>query len=363
MMMALWTVVVLAIAGGIAYAVYSLPPAPIAPVSAANVPVAAIPVPAAPALPQPGAPSVVTSASVIPSDSAAVVTGAIDPNGAFTTYWYEYGTSPDAALPLSSPRQMIGSGYASTPAFGYITGLSSGASYYFRLVGENQYGRVSGLRYPFQTTRGNPPPAGSVPTPRSSAATGITRTAATLNGTVNPNRASTQYWFEYGTTPSLGNASALEQVGDGSAPRAVSVSLSDLNPSSAYYFRLNAQNQFGTANGAILSFKTAGSSAAADPYVVTGAISSIGASSATLHGSVNPNGMETSYWFEYAPNPPFGVSLSVSTARQSIGAGTAAFPVAASVSGLKPKTGYYVRLVAQGSSGIVYGDRKSFKTD
>ncbi len=73
--------------------------------------------------PQPSAPKVVTSPSTVTSDTTAIVTGSVVPNGTFTTYWYEYGTT--ASYGSKTTNQLIGSGYASIAAPGYITGLPS----------------------------------------------------------------------------------------------------------------------------------------------------------------------------------------------------------------------------------------------
>lgn len=155
-------------------------------------------------------------------------------------------------------NQTIGSGFVAIQAPGYITNLVKNTTYYFRLVAENQYGKVVGSQYSFKTTEGTPAPVGNAPTTKTVSASGVSRTTSNLNGEVNPNKASTQYWFEYGKTTELGNTSSFESSGDGNAKISVSISLSNLQPLTTYYFRLNAQNQFGTINGSILSFKTLG---------------------------------------------------------------------------------------------------------
>src|SRR3954453_16351513 len=85
------------------------------------------------------------------------------------------------------------------------------------------------------------------------------------------------------------------------------------------------------------------------PSVTTGAASSIGSSSATLAGSVNPNGSATTWWFQYGPNTSYG-STAPSTAA-SAGSGTSAQPPSVSLTGLRRKTSYHYRLVARNPSG------------
>lgn len=208
-----------------------------------------------------GIPVAVTNSRADTTDTTVVVTGSVTPNGDFTSYWYEYGVSPDFSNKMGIPSQPIGSGFASISAPGYITGLVKDTTYYFRLVAENQYGRVMGEQYSFKTSHGNPPPTGSLPRAVTLAATGVSKTSATLNGEVTPNQAVTQYWFEYGKTTNLGMTTALKSVGDGIGNVSASITLNNLDPATTYYFRLDAQNKFGTVISSVLDFKTAGPNA------------------------------------------------------------------------------------------------------
>jgi phosphodiesterase/alkaline phosphatase D-like protein len=194
------------------------------------------------------------------------------------------------------------------------------------------------------------------------AANGVSRTSANLNGEVTPNRATTQYWFEYGKTSDLGQISGFTSVGDGTAKVLASVALANLDPLTTYYFRLNAQNQFGTVNGGILNFRTAGPSAATAPSVTTRPANDVERTTAVLRGTVDANSAETKYWFEYSTDSLLGSVLLKATAQKSAGAGTNDLSVSADVSGLAADTNYYFRLVAQNSLGTDRGDRETFKT-
>ena len=309
---------------------------------------------------QAGLPIAVTNSSVVTTDTTAVINGTVTPNGAFTNYWYEYGITSN--LGNRTLNQMVGSGHVTISAPGYITGLTKNTTYYFRLVAENQYGKIAGTQYSFQTTQGTPPPVGSAPTAKTLDASGISRTVANLNGKVNPNMGATQYWFEYGKTANLGNTVGFVSVGDGDSNVSASVSISNLDLATTYYFRINAQNQFGTVNGSILNFKTTGQTSATAPSAITGNATLITASTATLRGTVNPKGMETMYWFEYSSDSLLGSALLISTNQISTGAGANAMSVETRISNLSPKTNYYFRVVAQNDLGIVRGDRETFKT-
>jgi multidrug efflux pump subunit AcrA (membrane-fusion protein) len=78
----------------------------------------------------------------------------------------------------------------------------------------------------------------------------------------------------------------------------------------------------------------------------------------TLTGTVNPNGATTTYVFEYGTKASFGSS----TGRVSVGEGTAAVPVQATISGLKPATTYVYRLVAENAESTAEGLTRTFTT-
>lgn len=305
-------------------------------------------------------PDVTTNATVAPTDTTAVVTGTVNPKGSLTSYWYEYGTT--ANYGQSTGKQSVGSGNTAIQTPGYITGLTKNTTYYFRLVAENQFGRVNGAQNTVRTTEGVAAPVGSVPRVQTEAATGIARTSANLKGQVNPNKASTQYWFEYGTSNNFGNTTAFTSIGDGSSNVSASATAANLEQNTTYYYRLNAQNQFGTVNGVTRTFKTTGTTATQAPNATTRNASNVEAATATLNGTVGPNGAETTYWFEYSSDSLLGSVLLKTTGQTSAGAGTSNVSVEADISGLNPKTTYYVRLVAQNAQGTDRGERMSFKT-
>jgi len=88
------------------------------------------------------------------------------------------------------------------------------------------------------------------------AATDVARDAATLHGTVNPRGQDTDYWFEYGTTASLGTRTATTSAGNGTDTITVDDGIGALRAGTTYRFRLVARNATGTTQGAVRTFRT-----------------------------------------------------------------------------------------------------------
>jgi hypothetical protein len=102
----------------------------------------------------------------------------------------------------------------------------------------------------------------------------------------------------------------------------------------------------------------AAAQAAEVPTVATGGAHAVSYGSATLAGSVNPNGGNTSYYFQYGPTKAYGGQSTIADA----GAGTHAVSVSAPITGLQPLTVYHFRLVAVNGTGPAIGKDHVFLT-
>ncbi len=97
----------------------------------------------------------------------------------------------------------------------------------------------------------------SAPSVTTSAATNVTSSGATLNGTVNANNASATVTFEYGADTSYGTTvTAAESPVTGTADTVVSYVLGGLSPNTTYHFRVVGQNSAGTTYGSDRTFTT-----------------------------------------------------------------------------------------------------------
>ena len=95
------------------------------------------------------------------------------------------------------------------------------------------------------------------------------------------------------------------------------------------------------------------------PRVTTGAAERIGSASATLTGSVRPNGQATSYRFEYGRTDAYGSETTATAA----GSGLTARELSAGIAGLSPSTRYHYRLLAVNDSGTGRGVDRTFTTE
>ncbi|MCC6323813.1 hypothetical protein IT400_03410 [Candidatus Nomurabacteria bacterium] len=92
------------------------------------------------------------------------------------------------------------------------------------------------------------------PTVNTNAVTNVTSGGAVLHGSAFGNGSPVSVWFEYGTSPNLGNATSTEYGGGATNANGY---LGGLLSNQTYYYRLAARNSYGTSYGNIMSFATA----------------------------------------------------------------------------------------------------------
>ncbi len=113
----------------------------------------------------------------------------------------------------------------------------------------------------------------------------------------------------------------------------------------------------------VLAVSSAGSpspasAAPAPPAATTGSSADVAQSSGTVNGTVNPNGTDTSYFFQYGATTSYGSSTSPTGA----GSGGTDTPVSANLTGLTSASTYHYRLVAVSSAGTTDGADQTFTT-
>ena len=103
----------------------------------------------------------------------------------------------------------------------------------------------------------------------------------------------------------------------------------------------------GSISGAVV----AGAPGIGGPSFAGTYTAALGFTSATFSGGVYPNGLDTTYYWQYGPTTSYGSQ----TSSVDLGAGQAPVFAPATVSGLTPDTTYHYRLVAENPSGTTYG--------
>jgi hypothetical protein len=196
-----------------------------------------------------GPPSATTGTAKNVTQSAATVTGTVDPQGSATTYRFEYGTS--TSYGLQTEEADAGSGTGAVDASANLSGLTTDTSYHYRLVATNAAGITRGSDHTLTTAA-----APRAPGATTSSARSITAVAARLTASVDPNGRATTYHFEYGTSTSYASRTAETSAGSGQSAKSVSANIAGLTPNTRYHYRVVATNDAGVARGRDRNFIT-----------------------------------------------------------------------------------------------------------
>ena len=198
------------------------------------------------------------------------------------------------------------------------------------------------------------------------AASSITSTTATLNGTIALAAGYTcTIYFEYGTSISYGSgqlAATPSSLNSYTAGTATSYALTGLTPNTTYYFRVvgvystgPTKQPTGGPTGSAMTFTTT----ALTPTATTVAATSITSSTATLNGTVNANNASSVVSFEYGTTTSYGTTV---IATQSPVTGASATSVSRSLTGLTPNTTYHYRVTGVNTAGTTNGSDMTFTT-
>jgi hypothetical protein len=276
----------------------------------------------------------------------ATLNGSFEGTGLETSYKFEYGpTAP--AYGSETPLENKGVTAGPTPLSANVSGLTAGTTYNFRVYAEDSTGVSKAENLTFTT-------AAAVKDLETTAATDLEPTAATLNGSLDPDGIATEFSFEYGKTTAYGSSTPFEPVGTmvpGATP--VSEGITGLEAGETYHFRVLAKNSFGTTVGEDRTFK-----AAQAPSLIGVSSENVAATSADLTAVINPNGFATDYFFEYGTTSNYGSKAPLEPGK--LPAGEAPQSVSVPLSGLSEGVTYHFRLVAENQWGDTTSENQTF---
>ncbi|MCP4215881.1 MAG: hypothetical protein GY765_14605 [bacterium] len=293
-------------------------------------------------------PIAVTGAVTNLTYESATLNGVINNNNnvTYTAVTFDYGLT-----------NAYGTNTAGDPGYIYntddtavtldISGLTPGTTYHYRVNGASAYGTTNGDDMTFTTPIG--------PDATTDAATSVAATTAVVNGTINAQNADTTVTFEYGPTTAYGHTvNASSNPVTGTTPTAVFASLATLIPLTTYHYRVVAQNANGTTYGADDTFTTVGQI----PDVTVLAATNVGASTATLNGTVHSQNDATTVTFQYGTTTAYGTD--VAAAESPLAADSSPATVSVDLTGFTSGLTYHYRIMAVNTSGTMYSTDMTF---
>lgn len=296
-----------------------------------------------------------------------VAHGEADPKGvASTTVWFEYGTAQPMMQRTPAAALAATSGFA--PIEATLEGLRPAEKYYFTPAGEDENTEGIPVRGDHVESLETPP----VP-PRIACAQPeafyVTFSSADLACSVNPENLNTVYRFQYAAAcESLSECADVHETEllESATYGAVGVmqSVTELKPSTIYRYRLIAENSAKQVSaGQEGQFMTP---PAPNPTATTGLPAGLTPTTATLTGSVDPDGAAATYFFQ------LGLYNGASTVYGTVASGATGSQAEAvaesfAASGLQAGATYAYRLAVynaytNGGQGPVYGQPVVFTT-
>jgi hypothetical protein len=194
-------------------------------------------------------PAVTTGPATPVGANSATLTGSFTTAAPSATWYFQFGTA--TGYGSTTPQQVAAPG----PVDATITGLSLATTYHFRLVVLPTGGApVFGNDATFTTAATPVNPAR--PGVSKLAAVDKTPTSARLTALVDPNRAATTAYMEWGTTTRFGNRTPDQVLPAGDAGVPVSAAISSLPVHQRIYWRVVATNSAGVRRTGSTSFTT-----------------------------------------------------------------------------------------------------------
>jgi hypothetical protein len=183
--------------------------------------------------------------------NSARVNSAVNANGCDTTVSFEYGTD-GSIYPKSNSIAASGlNGTTDVELSAVITGLTNGATYYYRLLAANQVGITYSPTQSFITR--------TEPAMVTAGVTALSTTSERISGLVNAHGSDTDLVFDYGIDAAnlTHSIQAMPALASGYGDTPVSAPLSNIQQGMTYYYRVRGSCVAGSGESAAASFPVA----------------------------------------------------------------------------------------------------------
>lgn len=291
------------------------------------------------------------------SRTTALLKGEVMPDTLATSYWFDYRPVAGGSWLEGTHEPLEATDESWHDVEESLSALSSCTEYEAKLVASNADGSSEGSAARFSTECRPPEVSGG-------SAGSIGAESATLEAEVQPRGLSAKFHFEYdskaygegegahGTSVPVPEGSA----GEGESWKAVSAATGTLLACQEYHFRVVAKSEDGTVYGSDKHFQTK----CPAPTAVTEAASETNTLEPQLNATVDPEGSDTHFQFEYGLSESYGQSIPATA--EDVGSGRTGVVVAKALSGLERGKTYHFRVVAKNATGTTYGTDKTFSS-
>ena len=298
-----------------------------------------------------GTPTVTAPVSSAVNAERATVSGTVNPNGYSTSLVLEVSDNANFANPVrrSISVDAPNGSYVATAYSSQLLSLAPRTTHYVRTIATNALGATTSNVSTF-TTLGSEPVVSEIATDE------ITGNEAVASFTVNPSHLATSIRAEFSTDSNFqDNLQTFPLTSaEGTNDVTRSVSLSGLTPRTRYFSRAIATNRLGTTTGTVRSFLTLGSLPAISSFTSSADVRTISISAVISTGSTSG-----SVRAEVSTSEPFSqVFRSESSSYTSSGPMNHQF----TVTGLSPRTLYFVRVVTTNQIGSAASTSSSVRT-
>jgi hypothetical protein len=256
-------------------------------------------------------PAAVTQPATGLMGDGATLAASVNPNGAATTAWFEWGST--SALGNVTPKQLIPTGTSAVAFTANITGLTSNSTYYYRIDASNSAGTSNGSTVPFSTLSTLPKP--NLLTPQSGSVNVSTTPVFTWSSVPNATSYRIVVASNSGALPTVPTSGACGTgcvIDDTPVGTSYTPAAGLLVAGTQYFWEVHARSPLQYGSWSTISNFTAGAPSVSGVSInPSGTISS--GSSTNITVSLN------------APAPPTGVLVNL------LSTSTAAYPVPASI--------------------------------